>query len=202
MNTPCQRPTTMPLKKPAVPPLIVMTENYYVNQFQEPGRAEKSLSKDVRKTFDMILRKGDIWNVERFKALPEDSPERQLNLLGMLERDSFPGEPLLPKAEVDYYVDTFEKTGFTGGLNWYRAAKFAAQAFATAKWQIDVPCLYVGAEHDVILRPSSADGMEDFIPDLEKYTVKDCGHWTQQEKADELDHIVIDWMDRKIGKSA
>ena len=67
-----------------------------------------------------------------------------------------------------------------------------------AKWHIEVPCLYIGAVNDVILRPSSADGMEDFIDDLEKYTVADCGHWTQQEKPDEVNRVLIDWLGRKI----
>ncbi len=200
VNTPCSRPPNMPAKAPSEAPLIVMSENYYVRQFQEPGRAEAALEKDVRKTFQMILTRGDIWNVDRFKALPEDSPERQLNILGMLERGTFAGEAFLPDDAMDYFVDTFEKTGFTGGLNWYRNIGRMAPAMANAKWQIDVPCLYVGAEHDVILRPSSADGMEDFIPDLEKYTVKDCGHWTQQEKPEELNRVMIDWLNRKFKK--
>ena len=68
---------------------------------------------------------------------------------------------------------------------------------AGAKWNIDVPCLYIGAENDVILRPSSANGMDDFIEDLERHTVKDCGHWTQQEKPDEFNRVVLDWLKRK-----
>jgi pimeloyl-ACP methyl ester carboxylesterase len=99
--------------------------------------------------------------VERFKALPKDSPERQLNLLAMLERDSFSGETFLPDDVTDYFVETFTITGFRGGLNWYRNLGGAGAAMKGAKWEIDVPCLYVGAENDVILRPSSADGMED-----------------------------------------
>ena len=116
----------------------------------------------------------------------------------MLKREEFSGEQFLPKDVMDYFVETFEITGFTGGLNWYRNAARSFGAFADAKWEIDVPCLYVGAENDVILRPSSADGMEDFIDDLEKVTVMDCGHWTQQEKPDELNRILIDWLDRKF----
>jgi microsomal epoxide hydrolase len=198
VNTPCQRPPGLAPKAPPEPPLIVMSPNYYVAQFQQPGRAEAALEKDVRKTFRMILTRGDIWNVERFKALPKDSPERQLNLLAMLDRDKFPGETFLSDDVMDYFVETFEITGFTGGLNWYRNLARAGAAMAGAKWQIDVPCLYIGAEHDVILRPSSANGMEDFIADLQKHTVKDCGHWTQQEKPDEVNRVMIDWLKRKF----
>jgi pimeloyl-ACP methyl ester carboxylesterase len=198
VNTPCSRPPGLPAVTPSEPPLIVMTADYYVNQFQQPGRAESALEKDVRKTFEMTLTRGDIWNVENFKKLPEDSPERTLNLLAMLERDTFGGEQFLPDEAIQYFVDTFEVTGFTGGLNWYRNIGRMGKVFANAKWEIDVPCLYVGAEHDVILRPSSADGMEDFIGDLEKYTVMDCGHWTQQEKPEELNKVMIEWLKRKV----
>jgi pimeloyl-ACP methyl ester carboxylesterase len=40
--------------------------------------------------------------------------------------------------------------------------------------------------------------MEDFIGDLEKYTVLDSGHWTQQEKPSEVNRVIIDWLKRKI----
>ena len=197
VNTPSQRPADLPPATPSEESLIVMGPNYYVATFQKPGQAESVLEADVRKTFEMLLRKGDIWNVEAFKQLPEDSPERQMDLLSMLKRDTFPGETFLPEDVMDYFVETFEATGFTGGLNWYRNIGGFAM-LPNPNWRVNVPCLYVGAEHDVILRPSSADGMEDFISDLEKYTVMDCGHWTQQEKPEELSRVLIDWLSRKM----
>ena len=156
----------------------------------------------VRKSFQMLLRRGYIWDVEAFKAMPEDSPERQMDLLRMLEREDYPGEAFLSEEALDYFTETFEITGFTGGLNWYRMAGRPLPGIENAKWEIDVPCLYIGAENDVILRPSSADGMEDFIDDFEKYTVADCGHWTQQEKPEETNRVLIDWLRRKIAKTA
>lgn len=200
VNTPALRPPNLPRKEPEEEPLVVRSENYYVNQFQKPGRAEAVLEKDVRKTFRVILTRGGLWNVERFKALPKDSPERQLDLLTLLERSENPGEQFLPDDVLDYFVETFEITGFTGGLNWYRNLLRALGALSDAKWQIDVPCLYIGAENDVVLQPSSADGMEDFIDDFERHTIMDCGHWTQQEKPDELNRVVIDWLNRKFGE--
>jgi len=84
-------------------------------------------------------------------------------------------------------------------LNWYRAARRMGAAMASAVDRIEAPSLYIGAEHDVILPPSVADGMEDFITDLEKYTVMDSGHWTQQEKPEEVNRVIVEWLDRKIG---
>ena len=121
-----------------------------------------------------------------------------MNLLALIQRDDPPGTPFMSEEVMQYFTETFEATGFTGGLNWYRAIPRIDAIMANARSRIEVPCLYIGAENDVILAPSSADGMEDFISDLEKYTVMDCGHWTQQEKPDEVNRVIIDWLERKI----
>jgi pimeloyl-ACP methyl ester carboxylesterase len=200
LNTPAQRPPGLPPVEDAEPSLIVMTPNYYVATFMPPGQAEAVLEKDVRKTFDFVLSRGGIWDREAFGKLPEDSAERQMNLLAILQRDEVPGTPFLPEPVMQYFVDTFETTGFTGGLNWYRAIPRGAADMANAQSRIDVPSLYIGAENDVILPPSSAKGMEDFIGDLETYTVMDSGHWTQQEKPDEVNRVMIDWLKRKVAQ--
>ena len=59
----------------------------------------------------------------------------------------------------------------------------------------------VMAENDVVLPPSSAAGMEQMVPDLEKTTIADCGHWTQQEKPEEFNRAIIDWLNRKFAKA-
>jgi pimeloyl-ACP methyl ester carboxylesterase len=41
--------------------------------------------------------------------------------------------------------------------------------------------------------------MEVFVPDLEKHLIKNCGHWTQTEKPDELNRVMIDWLKRRFG---
>ena len=197
VNTPSGRPADLPPVVPSEESLIVMGPNYYVMTFQKPGQAEAVLEADVRETFKRILTKGDIWNVEEFKKLPKDSPQRQMDLLAMMQTDNFAGEAFLSDEVMDYFVETFEATGFTGGLNWYRNIGGMA-TIPNPNWRVNVPCLYVGAEHDIILRPSSSDGMEDFIADLEKYTVMDCGHWTQQEKPGELNGVMLSWLNRKI----
>ena len=47
--------------------------------------------------------------------------------------------------------------------------------------------------------PSAADGMERLVPDLEKYLVRDSGHWTQQEKPDEVSAKLIEWRRKRFG---
>lgn len=198
LNTAAGRPADLPPATRREPSLIVMGPNFYQATFMEPGRAEAVLQRDVSRTFEFILSRGGIWDREAFARLPEDSPERQMDLLTLIQRDEFPGRVFLPDEVMDYFVQTFEATGFTGGLNWYRNAFRMGAILAEAPSRIQVPCLYIGASNDVILPPSSADGMEDFIPDLEKYTVMDSGHWTQQEQPAEVNRVIIDWMQRKI----
>jgi pimeloyl-ACP methyl ester carboxylesterase len=199
VNTPSFHPAH---RRPQQDSPIVRTDNYYTNTFQQPGYADELLAADVRRVFDMMLRRGGFWDAEKFRTLPEDSAERRVDLLRMLAQGNFTGEFLLTEDEARVFVDTFESTGFTGGLNWYRAAAQVQPDFSQAQWDITVPCLYVGAENDVILPPSSADGMEQFIEDFERYTVADCGHWTQQEKPDELNRVMLDWLGRKYSDLA
>src|SRR5205085_731866 len=80
------------------------------------------------------------------------------------------------------YIDTFSKTGFTGGINWYRNFSRNWQRAKGLDHNVRVPSLMIMAENDAVLPPSAADGMEKLVPDLEKYLVRDSGHWTQQEK--------------------
>lgn len=176
--------------------LIVLSERYYTVTFQPPGVAEAVLEKNVRQSFEFFLRRGGMWNVEYFRSLPEDSAARRLDLLALVEAGNHTGELILTADELDYFTQTFETTGFTGGLNWYRAA--ARNSRTDLKWDIDVPCLYIGAENDVVLPPSSADGMEGYVADLTKLTIADCGHWTQQEKPQEFNRIALNWLQQKF----
>lgn len=198
LNTPASRPADLPAVTPSEPSLIVFTENYYVATFMQPGRAEAVLEADVRHTFDVILSRGGIWNREAFAKLPEDSDERQMNLLALVQRDEANGEVFMSEEVMQYFTNTYQATGFAGGLNWYRAAAQNGNALANTPSTITAPSLYIGAENDVILPPSSADGMEDFIDDLEKTTVMDSGHWTQQEKPEQVNRLILDWLSRKI----
>lgn len=196
VNTPASHPD-----HPSTPnSLIVQSPRYYVMTFQPPGVADAALAKDTKKSFEMVLRTGGFWDAEEFAKLPETSLERRVDLLGMLEAGNFTGRLIMSEEELAYFVDTFEVTGFTGGLNWYRAAfkPGGLGGGADTKWDIDVPCLYIGAENDVILPPSSGDNIANFVAEFERYTVEDCGHWTQQEKPEEFNRITLGWLEQKF----
>ena len=65
--------------------------------------------------------------------------------------------------------------------------------------RVNVPGLMIMAEDDVVLPPSLTDGMERFVPDLERILIQGSGHWTQQEKPEETSRAMIDWLKRRFG---
>jgi pimeloyl-ACP methyl ester carboxylesterase len=106
---------------------------------------------------------------------------------------------LLSEEEVKVFVDAFRASGFTGGLNWYRNISRNWERSAGQERVVRVPSLMIMAENDPVQPPSAADGMESLVPDLEKHLVRDCGHWTQEEKPDEVSGKLIEWRRRRFG---
>jgi pimeloyl-ACP methyl ester carboxylesterase len=58
----------------------------------------------------------------------------------------------------------------------------------------------IGATNDMALPLSLTEGMEQYVPDLEKRIIHECGHWTQQEKPEELNALMIDWLKRRFSQ--
>lgn len=171
-------------------------DNFYVLHFQTPGVADEGLARDVRRTFVKLMRSGVPLEEFGENALREDGSVR--NMVEAVEGDGEVGELILSEAELAFYVDAFERTGFTGGINWYR--NFDRNWELSAAWAdnpIDVPSLMVTAELDPALRPELAEPMKSFVPDLETVQIAGAGHWTQQEKPAELNRILVDWLRRR-----
>ena len=90
-------------------------------------------------------------------------------------------------------MEAFQRTGFTGGINWYRNISRNWRLAEGKEQRVNAPSLMIMAEKDAVLPPSAAAGMERFIPDLEKALVEDSGHWTQQEQPQAVNRILIDF---------
>ena len=118
--------------------------------------------------------------------------------------DVLPSAPPLPwpwltQDEFNVYADTYSRTGFTGGLNWYRALD--------VNWRLDepyagraleVPTLFVaGANEPVldVLGPQALDRMRTAVPDLRgEYLLDGAGHWVQQERPDEVNELLTQFL--------
>jgi pimeloyl-ACP methyl ester carboxylesterase len=183
-----------------MPPVALMRaafgDNHYIVHFQAPGVADAALARDVRRVFTQLVRRGvPRAEVEARLAARGSMP----NLVEMVEDPQPLGEPLLDAADLQVYVDAFTRTGFTGGINWYRNMdRNWEETPELAGARITVPSLMVVAEWDAALRPELAEPMKGLVDDLEFVTIPRCGHWTQQEHPDELNRILVDWLRRRF----
>jgi len=186
----------------AMPPTALMRmmvggkdEKLYILWFQQPGVAEAVLDREPGLVFEKLLRTG-VPMEEIAKRLTADFDMNPFRRLAGLEAM---GAPIGTPAERAHYTEVFARTGFRGGINWYRNFD---RNWETAPdigvTPIDTPSLMVCAAWDPALRPEMANGMPALCRDLETVTIERCGHWTQQERPEELNRILLDWLRRKI----
>ena len=189
------------MARPPIDPIMGLKamrgENNYVVFFQKPGIADAVLAKDVGKTFRFFMRRGMV-KAKDFAALPQEAKNFELVKAIQEDEAGWRGEILLGEAEMKVFVDAFRESGFTGGINWYRNITRNWEQSGTMEQRVHVPGLMIMAEDDVVLSPAMADGMEQYVPDLEKALIRDCGHWTQQEHPDKVNMIMIDWLKRRF----
>jgi pimeloyl-ACP methyl ester carboxylesterase len=181
------------------PPLAILEQLFtdtwfYMLYFQEPGVADADLGADPRTT------------VRRFmhSASAEASAEQLAGLVaardgrGFVERLVEPERPSawLSPEELDVYAAAFEATGFTGGLNWYRNLDRNWERTADVEGgRVTMPATFVGGRQDPVLLMSPPDGMAAWCDDLRGITiVEGAGHWVQQEKPDEVNEALLDFL--------
>ncbi|WP_165186163.1 alpha/beta fold hydrolase [Caulobacter soli] len=173
-------------------------EDMYIVHFQKPGVADAQLAADVEKTMRYFMRK-PAGQQAAFTSGKDQRPSLALQDGLARYEPAADDSQLLTADELKVFVETFQRTGFTGGINWYRNFVRNWERGEHLPVRVDgVPCLMIMAEHDVVLPPSLADRMNDQISDLEKVLVKDSGHWTQQEKPEQVNAILIDWLGRRF----
>lgn len=170
----------------------------YIVWFQTPGDADKVLAADVDKTMRFFMRRPT-----SLPAAVEPPPEGASTFAfkDLLQQwdPSDTGSQLLTPEELAAFVETFQATGFTGGINWYRNFTRNWEASADFPTRLDdLPCLMITAEKDAVLAPAMAEGMPGLISDLEMHMVAGSGHWTQQECPEEVNRLILDWLDRRF----
>jgi pimeloyl-ACP methyl ester carboxylesterase len=171
---------------------------FYQLYFQAPGVAEADLEADVRASMrDALLRlSGDMPpspGSDGFSMVPLAGGLRAR----MSDHQSHALPPWLSTSELDFYVGEFSRTGFRGGLNWYRNIDrnwSLLSPFAGAK--IAVPALYIAGERDVVLGfPGARELVKNLkvhVPQLRQTIfLPGCGHWTQQERPEAVNAAVL-----------
>ncbi|MFH8991602.1 alpha/beta fold hydrolase [Streptomyces sp. NPDC017940] len=176
-------------------------EEFYVSYFQEPGRAEAEMEPDVR-----------AWLAGFYAALsgdtmpPPDAPALHFVPKGGRMSDRMPRDGRRPQwlseADLDAYAAEFERGGMRGPLARYR--NMDRDWADLAAWDgapLTCPSLFVAGDLDPSLTWLSAalDAYPATLPGLlSSHILKGCGHWVQQERAEEVNEILVDWL-RQVG---
>ena len=183
--------------RPPIDPIAVFRErlgdDFYIVNFQDSDDADRAFARDPVHFFNMMMRKNQIRR-DQFEQLPAEM--KSLSLLQLMARTESSGEPLLTDDERDFYANAFDTTGFTGPINWYRNWTKNWQQFEGVNEVIEVPTLFIGAVDDVVIPLDSIDRMKPLIPNLEVHMLEPCGHWSQQERPDDVNRLIIDWLSK------
>jgi pimeloyl-ACP methyl ester carboxylesterase len=169
---------------------------FYQLYFQEPGVAEAEFERDVRQTFLKLLAGGP-------RERPVSGPVGMVPRGGGFLSDR-PTPATLPtwlkETDIDFYVGEFKRTGFRGGLNWYRNIDRNWELLAPfGGAKVIVPALYMAGDRDLVVAFPGMDrviaNLEHDVPRLrDKIILAGCGHWTQQERASEVNATMIDFL--------
>jgi pimeloyl-ACP methyl ester carboxylesterase len=108
----------------------------------------------------------------------------------------------MTEADIDVYATQFSRTGFQGGLNYYRVDADGAlwnEQHTFARKTIDVPACYIAGarEWGVYQSPGAFQSMSKACTQLKgSHLVSDAGHSVVEEKPDAVNRILLDFLEK------
>ncbi|KAJ4968517.1 hypothetical protein NE237_015218 [Protea cynaroides] len=181
-----------PSSKPVDRMRAALGEDYYICRFQEPGEIE-----DV-----LFARFGTASLIKRFLTYRTPAPlyVPKGNEFSHLPENSLPS--WLSEEDINYYAGKFNKKGFTGGLNFYRALNLNWEL--TAPWtgaKVKVPVKFIVGDLDLTYNTPGAKGyihgggFKSDVPFLEDVVVMEgVGHFINEERSDEINTHILDFI--------
>ncbi|HSR13189.1 MAG TPA: alpha/beta hydrolase [Thermodesulfobacteriota bacterium] len=183
-----------------LPPTQVMKKIYapdvfYQVYFQDPGRAEEDMEADVHRTLLGTLHSlsGSAPPEKRWRFVYRPG-ERLMDTYFLPE--SLPA--WLSEEDLGIFCESFQRTGFRGGLNWYRNIdrNWSSTPFLAGA-KLRQPALFIAGEADPVLRMyrKAIESLERNVPDLKgKNILPGAGHWVNQERAAEVNDMLIGFL--------
>lgn len=166
----------------------ILGEGFFQIRFQEPGRAERDFEKTGTKlSLAKILYTGarDIFIAPEGKELMESlpTPERQ--------------PPWISDFDIQFYVEDKEKSGWTGGLNYYRCMDKTYEL--KAPWTgavLNTKALFIAGKDDLVIKLPGLqvyvdNNFKNFVPNLQDIVYLEGGHFIQQEQPTKINELLI-----------
>ncbi|MBF6179208.1 alpha/beta hydrolase [Nocardia otitidiscaviarum] len=153
---------------------------YFVHFNRQPGVADAALEANTSRFLRNLYRKN----------VPLEEPEPGMLMINLANAETPRGEPLLSDSELAVFTSAFETSGFTGSINWYRNLDRNWHLLADANPIIRQPTLMIYGDRDPV---QQADKLSEFVPNVEIVNL-DCGHWIQQERPEETNQAIVQWL--------
>ncbi len=125
----------------------------------------------------------------------------------MPSRGAIAANTWLPDRELAYYSAEYARTGFQGGLQWYRCnttGAFNADYELFSGRTIDVPSCFISGRQDwgIFQRPGALETMQrTACTDMRAvHLIDGAGHWVQQEQAAEVSRLLVGFLQDARGK--
>jgi len=121
---------------------------------------------------------------------------------GQRMRDRFASPQVMPpwltEEDLGVYVDALERGGFSGPLSYYYNLENNWHDLAgQAGKPLIVPALFIGGEYDVATwwGAEAIERAPEVMPNwLGSRVIKGAGHWIQQERAEESNHAILEFL--------
>jgi len=162
---------------------VLGSDFYFVHFNRQPGVADAVLDENTFRFLRNMYRKN----------VPAGEPEPGMMMISLANAEAPPGEPLMSDRELAVFVSAFEKSGFTGGINWYRNLDRNWHLLADVDPIIRQPALMIYGDRDTVMRSAT---LAAFVPNVEVVSL-DCGHWIQQEMPEETTQAMLKWLDQR-----
>ena len=115
----------------------------------------------------------------------------------------------LPENELAFYSAEFARTGFQGGLQWYRCGtsdRFTPELETWSGRSIDVPSCFISGKQDwgPFQRPGALQAMQTTACTrmLGCHLVEGAGHWVQQEQPDQVNRLLLQFLQPSAAETA
>ncbi|XP_012569533.1 epoxide hydrolase 1-like [Cicer arietinum] len=183
-----------PILKPVTAMRLLYGNDFYICRFQEPGKAEAEFAKVGA---ELVIRGMLTTRTPGPPILPKDGFGSDLDPANPPPLPSW-----LSQEDLSYYVSKFDKSGFTGALNYYRNINLNWKL--TASWtgaRVKVPVKFITGDLDLVYHLLGtklyikSGAFKLFVPNLEEVVIqKGVAHFINQEVADNVTNHIYEFI--------
>jgi pimeloyl-ACP methyl ester carboxylesterase len=149
------------------------------------------------------------WSADELAKLPTYYVMELAETMAQTVAREMPGAPeisanrWLPDAELAFYSAEYRRSGFQGGLQWYRCGTSGAFTAELQRWsgrRIDVPSAFISGKQDwgTHQRAGAFEAMQTrACSDMRLCELIDgAGHWVQQEQPAAVNRLLLQFLDQ------